>query len=226
MMLGVIAGARTPIVPPPPPGSITLVDQRQDPAGGSTTKTLVAVNFGAEDPTRVIAVLATGAGADHQVTGVTIAGNAATLGARTNTGRSAAIYFVALPTGASGDVVLTVSTTNIFVRTAILALRGVAASVFDSDTLIDTGGFGTTFNKSVDADDAGIVLGAFCGNNKNATVAWTNLAEITDLDPNGFANERHSTAGSVIDSASTVSVTAETSQTTGGSLVLVSFAGL
>ncbi|WIW52042.1 hypothetical protein LRP31_23655 [Mesorhizobium mediterraneum] len=203
---------------------IELVDQRQDPAFGSATKTLVAVNFGDEDASRIIAVLATGAGADHQVTGVTIDGNAATLGARTNTGRSAAIYFLALPTGASGDVVITVSTNGIYVRTAILALRGVAASVFDSDTLIDTGGFGTTFNKSVDADDAGIVLAAFCGNNKNATVTWTNLTEITDLNPNGDANQRHSTAGSVIDSASTVSVTAETSDTTGGSLAVVSFA--
>ncbi|WP_287308247.1 hypothetical protein, partial [Mesorhizobium sp.] len=87
-------------------------------------------------------------------------------------------------------------------------------------------GFGTTFNKSVDAAASGIVLAAFCGNNKNATVAWTNLAEITDINPNGDANQRHSTAGSVIDTASTVSVTAETSQTTGGSLALVSFAGL
>lgn len=81
------------------------------------------------------------------------------------------------------------------------------------------------FNASVSADDDGIVL-AGCSNNNSASVTWTNLDEISDFDTAGFANERHSTAGLMDSAAGTLSVTVETSAATGGSLVVVSFAGL
>jgi hypothetical protein len=204
-------------------GTIVLVDQRTDPASGSLTKTMTSVNFGTENSTRIIAVMVTGAGLSHEISAVTIGGVAATLGAKTTNDRSSAIYFRAVPTGASGTVDVTVTDTAT-IYTTVVALYGVAPTVFDSDTLV-IGGFATSFNKSIDASDGGIVLGAFGDTDKNVAVTWTNLDELNDLYPGG-ANQRHSTAYKVVTSAATISVTAATPSNVGGALSLVSFAGI
>ncbi|MFK0692008.1 hypothetical protein ACFX5Q_27930 [Mesorhizobium sp. IMUNJ 23033] len=202
---------------------IRLVDQRSHI--GAATFTLDDVECGQEHASRVIAVAATGAGVSHEVSGMVIA-SATGLGVATTNDRSAAIYFAATPTGETADIDVTVSNINIFVQFEVFSLYGVDATVFDSDTLVDASGLNDSFNASVSADDDGIVLAGFCSNNNSASVTWTNLDEISDVDTAGFANERHSTAGLMDSAAGTLSVTVETSAATGGSLVVVSFAGL
>jgi hypothetical protein len=203
--------------------ALMLVDARTDPDSVSFTKTMTSVSFGTEDGSRIIAVMLTGAGLSHTISGVTIGGVAATLGAKTTSDHSAAVYFRAVPTGASGTVEVTVTDTAT-IYTTVVALYGVAPSVFDSDTLV-IGGFATSFNKSIDADDGGIVLGVFGDTDKTVDVTWTNLDELNDLYPGG-ANQRHTTAYEVVTSAATISVTAATPSNVGGSLTLVSFGSL
>ncbi|MDG4902782.1 MULTISPECIES: Ig domain-containing protein [unclassified Mesorhizobium] len=201
---------------------VRLVDQKNNM--GAATFTLTGVNFGPATGRSAIAIVATGAGVSHSVDAMTIGGDAAS-GQKTINDRSAAIYF-ADPSGTSGDVDVTVSAINIFVEFTVFALYGVDASIFDSDSLVDSSGSNDSFNVSLDTDANGIVLAALCANVKTVDVTWTGLTEMTDFDPAGAANERSSTAALMDSTSTTLSVTADTSGTTGAALAVVSFPGL
>jgi hypothetical protein len=185
-----------------------------------TTHTLTDVNYGDEDSTRIIVVTISSAGVTNLVSAVTISGTSALVGARTTFDRNSAIYYLPVPTGASGTIVVTCSPAA-SICTTILSIYGVDDVIYDSTTLT-LPGFATVWNASINADADGIIVGVLGHADKFTAVDWTNLTELTDIAPSG-ANQRHSTAYDYATSASTISVTATLGSNSGGVLSLISF---
>ncbi|NEI52726.1 hypothetical protein GR217_34470 [Rhizobium leguminosarum] len=188
-------------------------------SGTSFTKS--AVDFGPADSSRIIAVaLAVESDGSKTITGVTIGGVTATKavsgGATDNT---FAIWFAAVPTGTSGDVVVTTSSGSSYLYLFAYALYGLA-SVADTDKQTRVSG-GLTYGVTIDVPDDSIGLALwFAPNATGAT--WANIEERAAL--NNGTDQRCETAMSPYDTAASVAVgVTATGSNALGTLLAVAF---
>lgn len=191
------------------------------PYTSSSTPTKSAADFGVADGARKIAVAIFFASAtvDLSVTSVTIGGVTASLvtGASYSGNLAGAnfdgrIYEAEVPTGTSGDIVVTL--TNTSVRGALVWWRVVSGT---SSAGASNAGTGSSVAITPTIPASGVGLFASAANNFSPYGAWTNL-DIEDVDGlmetgRGYSGGRRTTAGST-------TVTANVSGNT-GAVVLV-----
>lgn len=182
----------------------------------STTATFTSVALGTAATNRVVAVyFGSGQVNNGIVTDVTIQGITATLAVRaiaTNSPSVNVIYYATVPTGTTGDVVVTYSTT--WGATSIAYLSSVSMYDLSSTTPItastQTAADGVSPSLSVTlTPSSGAVLfaawraGAVAA---GSTSSWTNATEQTDLLSGGIANTDATSSG-LANSSLTVSAT-------------------
>lgn len=191
--------------------------------GGSGTITFTGMDLGPADADRVLAIMiSSGNGNVHNVNTVTVAGNSATLKVR-NTGsvHEAAIYALALPSGTSGTVVITITGTvfNINLACSIIAMYGVSATTNDTDTDIH-GSATTTYSDSVNTLADGISVGVIGIDAFNGSVSWSGLVETAEFTQ--LTDQTHSVAFAMDTASTTRSVTVTTTNAA-GVMVLATF---
>jgi hypothetical protein len=183
-------------------------------AKGSTTVTFTSVDFGYDASDRVVAIyVSSGTLNSGTVSGVTIGGITATLAEQSTTDfRFNAIYYAEVPTGASGNVVVTFSTG--FGNSTDAYLSCVSMYGLSSTTPIkgisQSTSTGVTPSRSVTlTPEDGAVL--FAGYSAGAvadgsTSLWTNATEQTDL-LNGTTAYTDAISSNLLNSSLTVSAT-------------------
>jgi hypothetical protein len=176
-----------------------FTDSEGHPAALSLTHTFTAKSLGDEAPDRII-VIAGGSGGYHTaVTGITVGGNACTEAIQFQDTARAWIYYVALPTGTTGDVVVTFASAEFRSIIGVYALYG--ASGAPSSTASGGGTSGTAVTGSVVKKANGVCFGACFQDSFDPPVedhTYTNLtkdAEVTadDSGSGSVASEEVST---------------------------------
>lgn len=144
--------------------------------GSSATVTATAFSIGAAADDRVI-VVATGGGAafSRQVSGVTIAGSAATLAVRSaSIARCTGIYYLAVPSGTTADIVVTFSGSVDMANFGVYALTGwPSVTLYDSTTAVDTGGAYTVTATGLDTANDGLIVQVIAGNGRGSFSPFT-----------------------------------------------------
>lgn len=152
----------------------------------ATIYTFSSQNLGTADAARyiIIAIQARGTTAGLTVSSVTIGGVAATISVqRTNSTSNynvAALVIAAVPTGTTGDVVVTLSVEAL--RSAIKMYRAVginSATASDTDSSV-----ATHPTCALDVPAGGFAIGCACvaqGGGAAATTTWTGIAEDSDV---------------------------------------------
>lgn len=187
----------TPPIASEPP-SVALVSSASSSANLSSY-TFAGMALGDADPTRVILVAVVGLDVGSIVpTGCTVAGVTATLVASgvsiTATG-SAQIYAVALPSGTTGDVVVTCS--GAIGRVAVIVWRALnMTSLTPYDTATSDADPAV-----LDCNTTGACIAVACGFWNNTTpAAWTGLTEDVDDTVEG---SQYTGASATINTAAT-----------------------
>jgi hypothetical protein len=168
-----------------PPASIGIVTAFETSAD-NTVYTFPGVSFGAAAPNRYIAIAAgSRSGNDSGViTGITIGGVAGTqianIGNTAGGGSgvsNAAIFLAHVPTGTTGDVVVTHASGA--VRCAIAIYRAIGISPVPTDT-------GTSISSdpstTLDIAQGGVALAITHNDASGAAATWTGLTEDRDFD--------------------------------------------
>jgi hypothetical protein len=188
-------------------------------SGTSFTKT--GVDFGPADASRIVAVaLAVESAGSKTITAVTIGGVTATKAVSGGSpDNSFAIWYAAVPTGTSGNVVVTTSSGSSFMFLFAYALYGLA-SVADTDKQTRVSG-GLTYSVTIDVPDDSAAIALWFADNATGA-AWSNIEERAAL-ANG-TSDRCESAMSAFDAAAsvTVGVTATGSNAL-GTLLAVAF---
>lgn len=139
--------------------------------------TFAGIAIGAADPDRIVAVIIWSRGSSGQIlNSVTIGGVAATKWAGTQTGASGSgmscnIYYAAVPTGTTADVVATFATGQLRAACAVYRLVGYDLTPTDSATAL-----ATPSDLAVDTAADGVVLAGSCVF-AGATATWDEAAE-------------------------------------------------
>lgn len=169
--LGVLAAAR--VAPAAPGGGFTFQGGKSGIGDGTATHTAQALDFGAAAANRVlVAAISTRVSSGRSVTGVTIGGVAATIDVVSGTWPTALIARATVPTGTSGDVVLTYSGNEFGpIRCALYRTVG-AVTKTDGQQAYNSGG---TVHTVTLAPAAGNSLIAVAGTSAaGRTWAWSN----------------------------------------------------
>lgn len=147
-----------------------------------TTYTFSSQNLGTADASRyiIVGVLSRRAAGTPSISSLTIGGvSAAAVVAQTNTASGsdiAALYIAAVPTGTTGDIVVTFDAAML--RCAVVAYRAVGiASATASDTDSSTA---TDPTCNLDVPAGGFAIGVACTGNAGASFTWTGLTENYD----------------------------------------------
>ncbi|TIX73395.1 MAG: hypothetical protein E5V25_05390 [Mesorhizobium sp.] len=162
------------------------------------------LSFGAEHADRVMHAFISyqDGAAGSAFTGCTIGGVAATKIAQATTaaGTNCALYSAAVPTGASGDVVPSISNAGATLDCQVSLLRAVGFAATATDTAAGLTG-GSSFTRNNDCPAGGVQI-AGCYRDGSGNVDWTNVDELTDFrfDTNQRTN---STAARINASAQT-----------------------
>lgn len=180
------------------PPSVAYVSSAAD-ASNLSTYTFAGMALGAADPTRVILVAVMGLDVGTVVpTGCTVAGVTATLvasGVSVTAIGSAQIYAVALPSGTTGDVVVTCSG----------AMGRLAVVVWSALNLTSLTPYDTATSDAdpavLDCNTTGACIAVACGFWNNTTpAAWTGLTEDVDATVEGA---QYTGASATINTAAT-----------------------
>ena len=155
---------------------------------GSTSETFSGVSFGAAHSGRVIAVagmFSGGSGGTQSLTSVTIGGVTATVYSAMRDGgedHGAFIALAAVPTGTTGDVVVTCSRTLTECEISTYALRGKSGSVavYDSDAQAQSGT--TTFTTTLDIPTGGALLSVQGTNDNHPFTSVSGTAGLSTTD--------------------------------------------
>lgn len=202
------------------PVSYTYIDTYISGAD-QTTYTFSSSSFGAADASRIVAVAITSrASASRPITGVTIGGVAATeisnvTGPDTSGRTNSAVFAAAVPTGTTGDIVVTHSASN--ARCAVSVYRIIGATLGSSVGASDSSS-STDPTVSIDPPDGSIVIAAayVIG---SATASWTGLDEDVETSAEGTAV--HTAASRAFPSAaSSHVVTCDFSSTSGPAMAV------
>lgn len=182
----------------------------------ASTVTFTSVALGTATSDRVVAVyFGTGTSNAGYVTGVTIQGITATEAVRTGSGNlnaSNVIYYASIPTGTTGDVVVTFSTT--FGNTTIGYLSSVSMYGLSSTTPITAsalntgGGISPSLSATLTPSAGAVLFAAWRAGNvaTGSTSSWTNATEQTDLVSGSVGNTDAISSG-LANSSLTVSAT-------------------
>lgn len=159
----------------------------QAKVAASSSITFTAVDLGTATSDRLVAVyFSTGTSNSGQATAVTIQGISATQAVRSGTGNvnvTNVIWYATVPTGTTGDVVVTFSTTWGNTQNAFLS----SVSMYDvaSTTPITASATGNTSSLSgtLTPDADAVLFAAFRAASvaSGSTTSWTNATEQTDL---------------------------------------------
>lgn len=163
--------------------------------GSATISSLVAtiagLSFGSESSDRIV-LAAIGFDIAATISSVTIGGVSAgsPLVADVNSNRKVAIYGASLPTGTTGDVVVTMSAGNgNTVSAAAYALTGADATPTDTDSVSSTADVISITALTIPTD--GVGLASSIRNTSSNTVTWTGASEDHDNTAGGC---QHSSA--------------------------------
>lgn len=177
---------RTYPVPAIPTGRVNYL-QTAILTTGASTYTFTAQNFGAERPDRVIILsFATRAVGNVAITAssVTIGGISATIAVQQRNFNintcMAMIAYATVPTGASGDVVVTLSHSTLRASASLYLASGIATTVSDSGTSTATN---PTYD--IDVPAKGIAVAAVAA--PVTSYVWTGLDERYDTNISGSA---------------------------------------
>lgn len=183
---------------------------------GGTTATVTSADLGAANSTRLVVVYVhhNGTATATTFTNLTIAGITATAAVNANNSaqiRAATIFYAAVPTGTTGNIVATVSTSiSSTLSCAVYSVYNLTSNtptttaVSNNDTSNVSPDSSVTFTPSAEGlfiagYNAGGVLGG-------TTASWTNATE--DLDTlNGTASFTTASLSNTVNSSTTVSVT-------------------
>lgn len=143
------------------------------------TYTFSSQALGAEASERRIVVAARGgAGASRTLDTATIGGVSATIDAVAGTASHVDIFSANVPTGTTGDVVLTFSGGMLGVRITVFAITGRATAFISSDTEVGTAA--APDNVVTISSDQVAVSCVLCLSAANRTFTWTNATEADD----------------------------------------------
>lgn len=174
-------------------------------ASSSGVATIAGLDFNAEASDRIIAAdIAFENTADVvSITGVTIGGVTAALGRAANlSGRNSAIWTASVPSGTSGDVVITFSGGDTTVSADTHSVTGAETTLTDDDAATGTGADIAITALTIPTDGAG--LATTCNQAGSGAIAWTGATISHTTDAGNF---QHSSA--IITAAGTNTVTAD-----------------
>ena len=155
-------------------------------AGSASSITATAFSLGAAQADRVIVVcVAAGAGAARQVSGITIGGNAATLAIRSaSVSQCTGVYYLAVPSGTTADIVYTFTGAVTTLTTSVYALTGWGSvTLYDSNTANGTG-LDLTTAADLNTPDGGLLLATGATGASSAPDFLWSLALTQDQDYN------------------------------------------
>jgi hypothetical protein len=167
-----------------PSGLYYLTNKSWDnPSAITTPTTFTNVGFGQEGPTRKIVVVAhvfsnsTG----RVVSGITVGGVAAQqiVSSGAVSYASVDIFLADLPTGTSGDIVVSVSASYDSVGIGVYSLATGYPSAVSVDGTSGSGG-GLSLSTTVNTASGGVVISG--GTSANATVSWSGATEVYNTD--------------------------------------------
>lgn len=175
--------------PPPSGGPVAIVFANSYPdTTDQTTYTFSSAAIGTASADRiVIVVIGSRANSARSISSVTIAGIAATvIATANNTGGGAdivAIYAAAVPSGTTGNVVITFSGTMLRCGIGTYAMTGASSvTPYDTATAVPSGSSASI--NTIDSPANGAILGAsLAGSSGTASVTWTGLTENFDIQP-------------------------------------------
>lgn len=170
-----------------------------------TTPTIVGLDFNAEASDRIIAVTLA-MEADTTITGVTIGGVTADLLvsaiADTLPDKVSEIWQAEVPTGTSGDVVVTIASGTQEVSAATFSITGADPTPTDTDEATGSDVSISITALTIPTDGAG--LASVANGNASGTWTWTGASEVHDTDVGSFL---HSSA--IVTTAGTNTITAD-----------------
>jgi len=172
-------------------------------SGASFTKS--GVDFGTADASRVIvAALAVELSSTKTITAVTIGGVTATkaVSGGVDADNTYAIWYAAVPTGTSGNIVVTTTSGSSFMHLYAYAVYGLPGTI--ADTAVDTPAVaGLGYSAAIDVPNDSVAIALWFANNASAA-AWSNLDERAAL--NNGTDERSESAMTVFDTGGSISV--------------------
>ena len=217
-------------------GTVSLLASLND-ITNTTTYTFSSVSFGAADPTRIIVVVESGtriAAAGQSASTVTIGGVSATNVATANivntgaTGaENVAIWAAAVPTGTSGNIVVTYA--NSHDNCGIQVYRLIdCTSVSWADAQDTEGNFTTSWSSSITSLTDGVaVMGCNYGPSSKSVLTYTginaNTNDMTITDGGNVRKLAASADGIVTGSSLTIGMTFTGTGTAGGSFAAACF---
>jgi len=176
------------------------------------------MTFNAEASDRIIAACITHEDADT-ISGVTIGGvTAGLLKDENDTNRRTAIWSAAVPSGTTGDVVITMTSGDAILLVGTFSITGADATPTDTDSAGGSAASISITALTIPTDGAGLAV--FCNSNFSATVTWTGAAESYDetVSPGS-----HRSSAAIITTVGTNTITADSTATANQSLVGVAF---
>jgi len=200
----------------------------------ATSYTFSSAAIGNADGSRVVVVgIAPRTNSAASISSVTIGGNTATLGVTANaTGQGAdiaSIYYLAVPSGTTADIVVNLSTTFVRCYINVWAVYGSsgAPTATTSDNTLSTADLSAT----ISCNAGGAIIGMAEGLVSTGPLSWTwtNLTERSDTNADsdgGTNNNGFSGASDTFAAAqSSLAITATVAGTTplAGGLALVAF---
>lgn len=186
-------------------------------ASSSSVATIASLDFNAEASDRIIAASIAMEDSDT-ISGVTIGGVAASnpVSALGSSNARAAIWLAAVPTGTSGDVVVTLTSGDATVSVSTHSVTGADATPADTDSVGSVGAATLSITAlTIPSDGAGLV--GYENNSGTTAVSWTGADVSHDTQIGGT---RHSSA--IVTVAGTDTITADGSSSA-QSLVGVAF---
>jgi hypothetical protein len=170
-----------------------FTDSEGHPAVLEVNHTFSNKSLGDAASDRIIVIAGGSGGYNPAVTGVTVGGNSCTEAIQFADTARAWIYYVALPTGTTGDVVVTFASAEFRSIIGVYAIYGASGGPADTAT---GGGTSGTVTASIDKTENGVTIGAFFQSNFNSATqnaAWTNLTEDAEVSADdsgsgGFAS--------------------------------------
>lgn len=163
----------------------TAAIQGVDTAGSTsdlTIYTFSGLNFGAEASDRYLAVFASGTNSGtFSISSVSIGGVSATEVVTAGQASSvpSGIYIAAVPTGATGDVVLTFNSTMSRVGMTMARITGISSATA-TDTASDTT---SSLSAGIDIPAGGVCFGGAVSSDATPDdITWTNLTELEQIN--------------------------------------------
>lgn len=150
-------------------------------ASTSSVATIAGLDFNAEAGDRLIAasIAFEVTVSPPTISAVTIGGVSATQRAQAaNSGRRAEIWVAAVPTGTSGDVVVTITAGDTTISAATFSVTGAEEVPTDTDAANGNGDNISITGLTIDTDGAGVA--AHCNGFFDSTTSWTGASESHD----------------------------------------------